>query len=190
MQVRDGAELRPAAAWEISYPLVLVLPGLNATKSGFRIEKSQSLRKCLRPRFIYGTGHQQPMCFLYTTMHPSSPNGKTCLVNSLRLLHQLLHLEVLHVTPGEHPHQLALTTTGLATKVVEALHGTNQPGRLGGRNPPIRHDLAMHQDQTLVIGQIQVMRDSSVWLRERTMHLECAEISKDHSRGMAVDCLL
>lgn len=48
----------------------------------------------------------------------------------------------------------------------------------------------MHKDQTFVIRQIQVMRDSSMRLRERTVHLERAEIRENHRRGVVVDRLL
>lgn len=111
-------------------------------------------------------------------------------MNSLRLLHQLLHLKVLHIAAREHPHKLALATTRLPTKVVEALHRTNQPGRLGCRHAPIRHDLSMHENQTLVIRQIQVMCDSSMRLRKRAVHLERAEIRENHRRGVVVDGVL
>lgn len=72
-------------------------------------------------------------------------------MNPLRLLQQLLNLEILHISPRKHPHQLALPSTRLSAKVIEALHTTHQPGSLGCRDTTVRHDLSMHQDKTLVI---------------------------------------
>lgn len=44
----------------------------------------------------------------------------------------------------------------------------------------------MHQNQALIIRQIQMMCDSGMRLRVGPVHLERAEMSKDHGRGMCV----
>lgn len=116
-------------------------------------------------------------------------DARTHLVDALRLLEQLLNLEVLHITPSEHLHQLALAAASLAFKVVESLHTANQPRGLGGRDTAVRNNLSMHKDQTLIIGQVKVMRNSSVRLRIRAVHLERTEVSEDHSRGVGVGSL-
>lgn len=44
----------------------------------------------------------------------------------------------------------------------------------------------MHENQTLVISQIQVVSDSSVGLSKRTVHLIGAQVGEDHSGSMGV----
>ena len=107
-------------------------------------------------------------------------------MDPLTLLHQLLDLEVLNITPGKHAQQFSLPATRLALEVIEALHATNQPGSLGRRDTAVRDNLAMHQNQALVIRQIQIMRDSRVRLRKGAVHLISTEVGKDHSRGVVI----
>ena len=108
------------------------------------------------------------------------------LVNLLTLLQQFLNLEVFSITLGEHANQLALTSTGLTSKVIEALNAANQPGSVSGGDSTVRVNLAMHQDQTLIISQIQVVCNSCMRLSIGTVHLEGTQVGKDHSRSVSI----
>lgn len=108
------------------------------------------------------------------------------LVNLLTLLQQFLDLEVFSIALGEHANQLALTSTGLTTKVIEALNAANQPGSVRGRNSTVRVNLAVHKNQTLLIGQIQVVCNSCMRLSIGTVHFEGTQVGKNHSRSVCV----
>jgi hypothetical protein len=124
-------------------------------------------------------------------VEPDGINGDALndLVDALSLLEQLLNLEVLHIAASEHLHKLALPTTSLALEVIESLHTANQPRSLSSRHTAVRNNLSMHKDQSLIIRQIQVVRNSSMRLSIRAMHLERAEVREDHCRSVGVGSL-
>lgn len=97
----------------------------------------------------------------------------------LRLSHQILNLEPLDITAGKHAKQLALAATRLPPKVIKPLHTAHQPRRLRRRHPGVRHDLAMHEDEALLIGEVEVVRDDGVRLRKRAVQLVSGQVRED-----------
>lgn len=89
--------------------------------------------------------------------------------------------ESLDITPSKHPQQFSLPSTSFTLVVIEALNATNQPTCLRDGHAAIRHHLAMHEDETLLIREVEVVRDGGMRLGEFPVKLVRGKMRK-HDR--------
>lgn len=96
--------------------------------------------------------------------------------------------ESLNIPSSKHAQQLPLPPASFTLVIIEALDAANQPAGLRNRHAAIRHHLAVHEHQALLVRQVEMVRDGGMWLRELAVKLVRREVREDDCGGMCIVC--